>query len=178
MDAEKKLSTKELIANTLEELLNTKSVYQISVSEIIGKCNLSRQTFYRHFEDIYDLLAWLFYYTNDSFNVYDEARDFEAAAVYSFSLMARRSKLFKRLFLDDKDNLFLRRLLQDRLKRGARIIGSKNLNEEIQFALEFYWIGFFHMLIRWLNTGMKESPEKMAQFVTNCIPDILKKYYH
>ena len=178
MEKEKKPSTKEVIANALEELLNTKPFYQISVTEIISKCELSRQTFYRHFEDIYDLLVWLFYSANDSFALYDEARDFEAAATYSCAVMASRPKLFRRLFLDDKDDLFLNRLIQDRFKRGAKLVGSKNLNDEIQFALELYWVGFFHILIRWVENGMQAPPEKMGRYLTNCLPDILKKYYH
>lgn len=46
--------TKLVIANALEELLENNSIDHISVCDIMKRCNLTRQTFYRHFLDIYD----------------------------------------------------------------------------------------------------------------------------
>ena len=52
------IDTKRIIANALEEMLRNKSIDKITVSSLIEACGISRQTFYYHFRDIYDLVEW------------------------------------------------------------------------------------------------------------------------
>ena len=51
---------KAKIAQTLYELLKHKSLDKITVKELVDTCNISRQSFYYHFQDIYDLVRWMF----------------------------------------------------------------------------------------------------------------------
>lgn len=51
-------NTKLLLANTLKELLKRKPFAKVTVTEIIKLSEVNRNTFYYHFEDIYDLLLW------------------------------------------------------------------------------------------------------------------------
>ena len=51
-------STKQALAATLKQLLEKKSLDDITVKEIVEACEVNRQTFYYHFQDIYDLLGW------------------------------------------------------------------------------------------------------------------------
>lgn len=56
----KSLMTKKALATSLKKLMEQKTLDKISVREIIEDCGVNRKTFYYHFEDIYDLLKWLF----------------------------------------------------------------------------------------------------------------------
>ena len=40
--------------------MKTTSVEKITVKEIVDACGTTRQTFYRHFQDKYDLVNWYF----------------------------------------------------------------------------------------------------------------------
>lgn len=51
-------NTKLSLAKSLKDLLKTKSFAKLTVTEIIKKSEVNRNTFYYHFEDIYDLLRW------------------------------------------------------------------------------------------------------------------------
>ena len=51
-------STKLALANSLKKLLQKKFLDDITVKEIVEDCEVNRQTFYYHFQDIYDLLRW------------------------------------------------------------------------------------------------------------------------
>lgn len=53
--------TKEAIACGLKELLKTRTLSKISVKDIADCCNISRNTFYYHFQDKYELINWIFY---------------------------------------------------------------------------------------------------------------------
>jgi len=49
---------KQQLSCALKEMLQTKPLSKISVSDLIRHCNINRKTFYYHFEDIFSLLEW------------------------------------------------------------------------------------------------------------------------
>ena len=51
-------STKLALAMSLKNLLTKKFLDDITVKEIVEDCQVNRQTFYYHFQDIYDLLRF------------------------------------------------------------------------------------------------------------------------
>lgn len=53
--------TKYMIAQGMKELLAEKDFEKISVGDLAGHCHISRNTFYYHFRDKYDVVSWLFY---------------------------------------------------------------------------------------------------------------------
>ena len=53
--------TKLMIAQGLKRLLKTTSFVNVSVGDIARECKISRNTFYYHFKDKYDLISWIFY---------------------------------------------------------------------------------------------------------------------
>lgn len=53
------IDTKEVIAQAVRTLLIDKKVKKLTVKDIVEECNITRQTFYYHFEDIPDLLKWI-----------------------------------------------------------------------------------------------------------------------
>ena len=59
----KRKTAKEVLAITLKELAEEKTLDKISVSEIVQESGYSTATFYRHFKDKYDLADWI--YSND-----------------------------------------------------------------------------------------------------------------
>ena len=53
------LTTKKAIAYTFKDLLKEKSFNKITVNDIANKCDINRQTFYYHFQDIPDLICYM-----------------------------------------------------------------------------------------------------------------------
>lgn len=52
--------TQKAILNVFEEMLNQMPFDKITVSALVAKCEISSNTFYYHYRDIYDLLeTWL-----------------------------------------------------------------------------------------------------------------------
>ena len=46
------------MSNALKEQLKKKKLSKITINDIASACNISRMTFYYHFQDIYDLTEW------------------------------------------------------------------------------------------------------------------------
>ena len=52
-------STKRKIADCVKELMYHKEIRKITIQDIMAATNMSRQSFYYHFKDIYDVLEWI-----------------------------------------------------------------------------------------------------------------------
>ncbi len=53
-------TTKESLAAALKQMMNVKPIGKITVKDLVEICGVNRQTFYYHFDDVYDLLEWVF----------------------------------------------------------------------------------------------------------------------
>ena len=49
---------KHIIASAFVDMTREKGIDKITVKSLIDACNISRQTFYYHFQDIMDVLEW------------------------------------------------------------------------------------------------------------------------
>ena len=65
--------TKLWIASKMKKLMERKPISKIRVSEICRLAEIERSTFYYHFKDKYDLVAWIFYYSAEDMDVIDPA---------------------------------------------------------------------------------------------------------
>lgn len=50
--------TKKMIGDTLHDIMQKKQVNRITVHDIMDRSGMKRQSFYYHFQDIYDVLDW------------------------------------------------------------------------------------------------------------------------
>ena len=55
------LDVKAAVADALLELIRRKDADKITVKDLVEVCGISRQTFYYHFKDKYDVINWIFY---------------------------------------------------------------------------------------------------------------------
>ena len=51
---------KRVLASTLKEMVEMKSLSKITINDLTQACGVSRQTFYNNFKDIYDLVEWIY----------------------------------------------------------------------------------------------------------------------
>ena len=52
--------TKAALGGALKKLVSEKPFEKISIGEICDLCNMNRKSFYYHFHDKYELVAWIF----------------------------------------------------------------------------------------------------------------------
>ena len=114
-------NTKMLLANTLKDLLEKKSFSKVTVTEIITLSKVNRNTFYYHFEDIYDLLRWLL--EQEAINIvkdYDSKDEIDMAINFTLSYIEKNRSFLKNILFSvgEKD---LRRFFS---KDFREIIGN------------------------------------------------------
>ena len=93
---ERKRKTKQGFAEALKELLKTKPLNKITVTDLVKACNVNRKTFYYYFEDIYALIEWML--EEEAINVvkeFDLLVDFEEAALFVIDYIEQNDYMLK-----------------------------------------------------------------------------------
>ncbi len=97
--------TKLTIANALLILLKTQPLNKITVTQITKEANLTRQTFYRNFEDKEDLVNWYFEkLCLESLERNGGSNHFKKALIKKFTFIQSQNTFFKEAFKEDDYN--------------------------------------------------------------------------
>ena len=99
--------TKLWIAEKMKNLMKKKSLDKIRITEICKEAEIERSTFYYHFRDKYDLVAWIFFQAADRTNVIDLM---DAAA--SMKQMKNDMLFYKRAYEDTSQNALWQYMLE------------------------------------------------------------------
>ena len=91
--------TKYELADAMKRCMKTAPVEKITVKEIVEACGVTRQTFYRNFQDKYDLINWYFdKILLESFEHMGEGKSVYESLVNKFTYI-QEEKLFLKLHL-------------------------------------------------------------------------------
>lgn len=149
--------TKKAILQTFEELLEKTPFDKLTVSAIVAKCEISPNTFYYHFDDIYDLLdTWLAlkkeiyaahiaaaeHWTNTAKELLCDMRAHKALIYHLFHSLSRE-RLEKCVF-ESTDDTFFRFLCKKTAalsipEAELRSIAEYNTYSFLGFFLKFLW---------------------------------------
>ena len=142
------------------ELLQSREIKDITVSDIIKLTNLNRSTFYANYVDIYDLAdKTRETLENDFSNLfadYDYFSD-DSGALKMFTHIRDNQIFYKTYFKLCYDDKHLISIYDE--KRAQIELVDKN----IRYHIEFFRNGLNAVIKLWLAGGCSESPEEMAE---------------
>ena len=166
--------TKYKLARAMKECMKVTSVENITVKQITEKCGLTRQTFYRNFQDKYDLINWYFdKLLAKSFEHMGQGRTVYDALVKKFTYIQEEQTFFAAAFRYDEQNSLRQHDFELILEFYETIICEKTgkiLGENIQFFLEMYCQSSIYMTIRWVTGELTCTPEKLAFLLVDGMP--------
>lgn len=174
--------TKLQLAAALKILMAQKSMDKITIAELTSLCNIRRQSFYYHFEDIYDLLRWMI--ENEAISLLKQQ---EGALLWKEGLL----QLFR--YLEENRTVCLCALKsvgRDHLRRFFEAdiyaiihrtieqltenIGlHSNLDSfvDVEMLTHFYVVALAGMIESWLLGEIDRTPEQLIQFVDIILND-------
>lgn len=178
--------TKNLLAASLKKLMSKASLDQITVKELTTDCGVNRQTFYYHFQDIFELLGWI-YKTEalEAINDYKTYATWQVGFLKIFQYVeANRSFCLSTYHSLGREHLetFLNNLTYELLYGVVAELadGSGLETEDHTFIAKFYTYGFVSLMLDWLKTGAKERPEmiieRLGKLIEGDIPRAIEKY--
>lgn len=170
-------TTKNAIASGFKVLMEKKPFEKITVSDITSLCGLNRQTFYYHFQDKYDLLNWIFY--NEVITVLIDGLTFENWSDKMLQMLytiKNNSKFYSNALNTEYGNEFRNYLFCISTQIFNEIIdivtnGYFLEDADKKFISEFYAYGVAGTIIKWVTTGMKESPENITLYMKHLVND-------
>lgn len=166
--------TRYRLAQALKECMTATSLDSITVTQIAETCKVTRQTFYRNFQDKYDLINWYFdKLLLESFAQMGNGNSIYEGLVKKFSYILQEQVFFAGAFRSDDKNSLKEHDFELILQFYADLIRQKTgkkPSDEILFQLELYCRGSIYMTVEWVLSEKKESPAKMAQLLVDAMP--------
>lgn len=176
--------TQKMLKDSLVELMTQKDFKNISVKDITDLADLNRGTFYLHYSDTYDLLQKMesdvledFQSMINNFWADSGRENLLPILLPVISYIEENSKICKILFENSASNDFVNRFHELISRNGTAIIKQRypDVREDmLLYFLEFVTFGLTGVLKRWIDTGMKESREKMARLMNQTAMEIAK----
>lgn len=150
------------IEKVFVELLQSRDIKDISVSDIVKMTGLNRSTFYANYLDIYDLADKVRMDLENDFSShfvdYDTSRDHNGA-LRMFTHIKENQLFYKTYFKLCYDDKYLVSIYD--VKRAEK----EHLTENLKYHIEFFRNGLNAIIKIWLADGCKESPEEMAEIL-------------
>ncbi len=154
-------ATKDSIEKTFIELLQTREISQITVSDICKITGYNRTTFYANYLDVYDLA--------------DKIRDkleTEINELYESEELCYNDDYLK-LFQHIKDNqiFYLTYFKLGYDSKHTVDLGSISQQQigfpadNLEYHIEFHKAGLNAIIKKWLSSGCDKSPEEMVKII-------------
>ena len=173
-------STKALLAESLKDLSQFKSVDKITIKELTKNCGLTSPTFYNHFHDKYDLMAWIYNQKVEaSMKNFGSGDTLEDVICKWMEIILEDEKFYLNLLKNAVGQNSFRYTTNDHaIKLLADWIKARhNFNElppEIYFCLRFYMRGISEFVNDWILDKWECTPREMAKFFVAAMPELLK----
>ena len=152
--------SQEKIEKAFIELLQTRDIKEITVTDIIKITGLNRSTFYANYIDIFDLAdktrEKLEREFSNLFADYDYFNE-RSGALKMFKHIKENQLFYKTYFklcYDDKH------LISVYDKKRAEM---EHIDNNVKYHIEFFRNGLNAIIKLWLSNGCAESPEELAE---------------
>lgn len=167
------LKTKKAMADSLKKTMKQKPFSKITIKDIITDCNVNRNTFYYHFEDIYGLLHWMF--DNEAIQVvqnFNFMTDYEEAIrfvidyveqndhILNCALDSIGQKELKHLFYPEFCNIMNSFL--NKAQEQFHIALDPDYQE---FLIHFYTEALAGMLVEWIRKKASSTASTKENFI-------------
>lgn len=165
--------TKQLLADSLKELMRKMPLEKISVSDIVEYAGIGRNTFYYHFQDKYDLVNWIFQTESTRFFAEHITSENWASSLECIEDYLQQNREFYCNALAYTGQNSLQEYMFDTIcSQVAERVHEIEIPElrdltadERQFIGEFVASAITGMILRWARRGMKDDPSRYRDCV-------------
>ena len=121
--------TKKAIVDSYLDLINDDNYEKVSVTDLVEKCSISRQTFYYHFDGMEEMIAWAFFQkTREACDAITDSRTLLETDECNIQIMNRYANIIKKASKAE-EMMFLYTTIQ----KCASIFLSEYLRKKARF---------------------------------------------
>lgn len=159
--------TETMLCVAFMELLKKYPFSKITIQKLAGQCGVNRQTFYYHFDNIYDLMSKAFEY-----ELVHESRIYEGVnweyVMSSFLHWLKEHRTIIRNILANAELPYLKRAMHPLIARSISCGGFSQKDtqfiekEQEDFRINFLTIGITQYVLEWIESDFREPIEDMV----------------
>ena len=178
--------TKESLASALKQMMAVKPIDKITVKDLVEICGVNRQTFYYHFDDVYDLLEWVFEEDANRVLPHEVVFDHWKEDVMIFMQYLQENSTFTLNVYNSNSRLYMLRYLEEKMAgciRSFAVIVSEGMNidrQDFEFVVQFYAKCAIGFIAQWMDLGMqmpKEiTRERILRVMNDSVENILARF--
>lgn len=170
------------LSEALKNICKRKSLENITVSQIAQEAGVTRQVFYHHFDDKFELASWIHYV--HLYRSVKAALEEDAGQMWRLTFrnwlqeLIENKEFYMNAFQSVSQKEFQRNIRDFfygayRWQMMKRL--NRTLNEEEAFCLRTYIYGGMETVYEWIAGGMSMSAERMLELQELAMPEIVKK---
>lgn len=170
--------TKQILANTLLDLLEIKPFPKITVNELCKKAMIVRSTFYLHFQDKYELLSYCLEEISKELDALMKTHAPKDFFIVLLRKCQEKEKFFYHIFETERNeeliemfyqffSRYIALALEEKLAKGALLPGP------VESVTAFYVGGLVGMTLRWIKSNYQLPKETLASCQYRLMKEIL-----
>lgn len=176
--------TRKQLREGLARLLETKSIRDIKVKELVEEVDINRSTFYLHYSDIYDMLEKieeeLFQEIQDAMQTHPISADAHSLDFIRqmFQIMEDNRAICKALCGPNGDMAFVSRMEDVVGSEAVQVIEPlfKIEKKQLRYSYAYCLNGCVGLIKMWLLNDGRETPEQMADILYHMVSNSLNGY--
>ncbi len=167
--------TKNALAKSLKKLSETTPIDKITVIQIVDDCGVNRQTFYYHFKDIYDLVAWI--YQTETTEIIGEKKTYETwqnGFMNVFKYVLNNKNFVLRTYYSSCRQHLLNFLYKEVYNLLIGVVNECAAHfsvreEDKAFIASFYKYAFVGIVFEWIENDMHTTPQKIVSQISTLV---------
>lgn len=169
------------LAAAAVSLLEERPLDKITVKDITDRCGLTRNTFYYHFQDIYDLLGYIFRQEADeTLKKYSVKGDWKGVFLDILSYLKKKKKMIEHVYYSSRREELEFYVQQVVSVYALQFIEIETRDQEVsehvkEVVADFYRNAFVGATFQWVRDSMKTSPSVMADLYDNMFRGTLQQ---
>lgn len=159
----RKRDSQDKIEKVFLELIQTKEINEISITDICKRANLNRTTFYSNYIDIYDLAKRIANKLEEEVQkLYIDERGYTGNNFLKLFKHIKNNQIFyKTYFKLGFHKVPINSNYIDILKEN----NSYYDNDKIDYHIDFFRAGLNAVILKWINDGCTLSPEEINEII-------------
>lgn len=179
--------TKRVLAMSLKARLARQPLDSITIQELVDDAEVSRKTFYYHFQDIYALLEWILVdegkkLLEGNFTASSWQQGLRRVFAYFEDNRAMIMNVYRSVQKkEDLLEIHISRLVKPLLERiFDEVPGHERVSREDRaFILDLYSFGLVELFLRWIGSGMRASGsdlmDKIERIFTGSMESLVER---
>lgn len=163
--------TRRRFGSELKSLLADRALDDITVTQLAERCGTTRQTFYYHFDDILDLVCWI--YSSEADEALGAERTYETWQQGLLAILEylRRNRTFVMATFHAVDPAFTQRYLREQTRLLLSGVVAEETHgrplspDDARFLADFFSYALIGCVVEWVEDGMREEPRHLVQRV-------------